>query len=189
MVWKSLRLRLSGKSFIAHNGQLANPLNKFTKSLKEVTSKRSKTDADFERMAQIEFCGSLYMNGAGPCIPAEMIEAAAVAGAKKVKAGPKAKAGLVAADHAALEYEGPRTADELWANEDFRLVAGVKVNNSRVMRTRPIFKNWSAVIEIEYDDTMANESSVIEWFQRCGAEVGIGDWRPKHGRFRVEQVV
>lgn len=139
-------------------------------------------------MAEIEFKGGLYMNGDGPCIPAEMIEAAAIAGAKKLKQGPKAKAGLICEKHARLEYDGPRTADDLWLDERFRKVAAVRVNGSRVMRTRPIFTDWSATIEVEYDDTMANESSVVEWFQRCGMECGIGDWRPKHGRFLVEQI-
>ncbi len=188
MAWKTLKLKLSGDTIILHNGQLANPLNKFSKSLKEVSSKRTKTDADFERMAKIEFKGGLYMNSNGPCLTAEIIEALAIAGAKKVKDGQNAKAGLMVTKAADLGYEGPRTADELWEDENFRLVVGVKVGKNRVMRTRPIFRNWSAVVEVEYEDTMANESRVVEWFQRAGREVGACDWRPKHGRFTVEQV-
>jgi hypothetical protein len=139
-------------------------------------------------MAKIEFKGGLYMNSNGPCLTAEIIEALAIAGAKKVKDGQNAKAGLMVTKAADLGYEGPRTADELWEDENFRLVVGVKVGKNRVMRTRPIFRNWSAVVEVEYEDTMANESRVVEWFQRAGREVGACDWRPKHGRFTVEQV-
>ena len=34
--------------------------------------------------------------------------------------------------------------------ERFRKVAGVRVQRNRIMRTRPIFPDWAANLEIEY---------------------------------------
>ena len=53
--YKFYEIEITGISdMIQHNGQLADPLNYFTKQLKAVTSKRPKTDADLEKMAEIE---------------------------------------------------------------------------------------------------------------------------------------
>jgi hypothetical protein len=63
MAWKTLTYRITGDApLIMHNGALANPLSAASKALKQVTSKKKKTDADFERMAEIEFKAGLYMD-------------------------------------------------------------------------------------------------------------------------------
>ena len=46
---------LQGDSLIMHNGQTADPLNPFSKAMKEISGKRKKTDTDYEAMANIEF--------------------------------------------------------------------------------------------------------------------------------------
>lgn len=91
-------------------------------------------------------------------------------------------------NHARLEYEGPRTAEELWADEQYRFVALVRVGMARVARTRPIFNQWSCVIDINVETTLVNPSRVDEWLQAAGTQVGLGDWRPQHGRFQAERL-
>ena len=52
----TLQLTIKGVSpLLLHNGQTANPLNKYARQLKAVSGKRNKTDEDFEAMAKIEF--------------------------------------------------------------------------------------------------------------------------------------
>jgi len=187
MAWKTLRLRITGvRPILLHNGQLADPLNQHSKAMKQISGKRNKTDSDHLQMAKLEFMGALYWNkDLGVILPPEVLEATAICGAKKLKSGPKAKAGLIFEKMAKLEYDGPTGLEELWADERFRLTIGVKVGASRVMRTRPKFDEWSAVIEFDYDDAIANKTEVVEWFYRAGMEVGMCDWRPKYGRFSV----
>src|SRR6185437_8583742 len=36
----------------------------------------------------------------------------------------------------------PRKPDELWDDPNYRLTKAVKVQSSKVMRTRPLFKTW-----------------------------------------------
>jgi hypothetical protein len=171
-----------------HNGQLADPLNYFTKEMKKVSGKRAKTEADFEQMARIEFLGGLYLADGEPCIPGELIEAAFTEAARKRKRGQQAKAGILADGMFPLMYDGPRKPEELWQNEAFRLTTGVKVQRNRIMRTRPLFREWVADIHIDYQPSILNKSEVMDVAALMGAEVGLGDWRPKFGRFRAEVV-
>jgi len=168
---------------------MADPTNKFARSLKQISSKRTKTDADYEEMARIEFIAGLYMSSTGPVIPQNMIDAVTVAGAKKSKNGQVAKAGCFALGHAKLEYDGPRTVEGLWADERFHFSAIVKIGTARIARMRPRFMEWSAIIKLMIDDEQVNPERVEEWLRVAGVQCGLGDWRPQNGRFTVERVV
>lgn len=186
MATKKLEMKWTGVvPLIMHSGQLSDPLSKWAKEMKRVSSKRSKTDADHEQMAKIEFFGSLYMGSDGPVVPAENVEAVLIEGAKKVRRGVDAKAGLYVLEHATLEYEGPKDAEQLWSNESFRSRVAVRVQKARIMRTRPIFREWSLAVHIEYEDTLLNHADVLEFAKKAGSIVGLCDWRPKYGRFSV----
>jgi hypothetical protein len=192
MVWNKAKFRLNSDApLLMKNGQTVDPLNKFAKASKEISSKRKKTDADQLELRKIDFMGALYVDSSGaPCIPANVLEAAIIAGAKKSKQGPKAKAGMFVESLAPLEYEGPRTADELYGdgNGPFVDVSPVKVGQAKVMRCRPKFDTWSLEVDLQYDDTMCNKSEVEQWLRDAGSQCGIGDWRPRHGRFTAELV-
>jgi hypothetical protein len=76
MAWQTLTYKLTSSApLIMHNGQTADPLNKWSKSLKQISSKRMKTDADYEEMARIEFMAGLYLGKDGPVVPANLIDA------------------------------------------------------------------------------------------------------------------
>lgn len=188
-MWKKAKYQLTGSApFIPHNGQLADPTNKWAKLMKQISSKRNKTDADYEEMARLEFFGGLYVGADGPVIPASNIEAFLIGAAKKRSEGNLAKAGMFVDTHASLEYIGPRTADELWNDDNFRFSKGVAVNRARVMRMRPIFKEWQVTIEVNYDDEQINPSTLDIWGKIAGDVIGVGDWRPKYGRFEAVRV-
>lgn len=189
MAWRTLRYKLTSSApLIMHNGQTADPLNKWSKSIKEISSKRAKTEADHQELARLEFMAALYLDENGPVIPAYVIEGALVAAAKKTKEGTLAKSGCYCLEHARLDYEGPRQAAELWNDERFRLSAIVRVQTDRVRRTRPIFQNWSALVSISVEDTLVNPARVDEWINTAGSQIGLCDWRPQHGRFTVEKM-
>ena len=84
-----------------------------------------------------------------------------------------------------LEYEGPRKPDQLWADERFRLRAPAKVGAVRVIRTRPRFDDWSATIVVKYLPTLLNPGEIRGFLVAAGEQIGIGDWRPRFGRFQV----
>ena len=169
-----------------HNGQLNDPLNSITKEIRKISSKRGKTDADQEEMARLEWHGGLYLHNGKPCIPGEVLEATIFNAAKKTKRGKQAQATIWCSGNYPIEYNGPKTIDELWAaNGDFRLTCRARIGPAGVMRTRPIFREWSALIEIRFDDTVLNPAEIREIVVTAGEVVGLMDWRPRFGRFVV----
>ena len=189
MNYRQLKFRITGETpLVMHCGRLANPLDKFSKAMKRVSGKKAKTDADFEELARLEFLGGLYLHNGEPCLPGECMEAALIEAARKQKKGQSAKSAIISDGNYPLQYDGPRTPDELWSDERFRLVAGVKIQRNRVMRTRPIFREWAAEIVIDYMPDVLNKSEIEEMIQVAGRIIGVGDWRPKFGRFSAQPI-
>lgn len=186
--YRSLTYKIIGASpLLMHNGLLADPLNEHSKAIAQVAGKRRKTEADHLRLAELEFLGSLYLAGGAPCIPAEMMEAALVRAAAQERRGPKARAGLVVRDDLRLEYEGPTDPHALWLDTAFRFRVAVRIGASRVMRTRPQFKAWAAALTIDYLPGLLNPQDVGNFVTTAGEQIGVGDWRPRFGRFWVEE--
>ena len=77
----TVNVRLEGhQPLIIHNSQLANPLNKWSKLMKDVTSKRKKTDADLLELQRLEFMGGMYFDDlVGVYVPGQWFEATVVA--------------------------------------------------------------------------------------------------------------
>ena len=173
---------------LMHNSRLANPRDKFTKALKEVTGKRKKTDADYDEMSRIEFFGGIYIDEKGhPCIPGENLESMIIEGAKKIRRGPAAKSGIICDGNFHLGYTGPKSVEALFANDNFVDIRPVGVQRSKVMRTRPIFKEWKLSFVVTYDEGIVNESEVVQFIENAGQSCGLGDYRPRFGRFRIEE--
>ena len=182
-------LKITGLTpLIVHNGQLADPLNKFSKAMKAVTGKRKKVDADYEELARLEFLGGLYLKDSRPCMPSQALEAMMISAAKKQRKGADFKSGMLIEESPYIEYDGPTNPDELWADERFRIVAGVKVSQSRVMRTRPQFPEWSIRFGVTYIEELLNKRDIIEVATIAGWQIGLCEWRPKFGRFKAEVI-
>ena len=191
MAWKSLALKFVGsRPLLMHSGRLADPLDEFTRAIQKVSKKWAKTEADHEQMAKLEFLGGFWLAGEPlrPVLPDTAIHACLIAGAKKTRNGPAAKAGLLCEQHATLEYDGPSSPEELWEDKRFRFRTGVRVQQARIMRMRPIFHDWQATVNVEYEDSLLDEVQVVGFAQRAGFEAGIGDGRPRYGRFTAELV-
>ena len=187
---ETLKCKIVGVSpLLMHNGRLANQADSYAKAMKEISSKRKKTDADYEEMARLEWFGGLYLADGKPCIPGYVFEGCLIGkggAARKERMGKEAAAALWVMEDFSLQYEGPKDPYELWEDEAFRLQALVIVNSSRVMRTRPMFKDWSADVEVDFNPELLNEDQVRRWVEVAGEQVGLMDWRPKFGRFTVE---
>lgn len=185
MSHRSLTFKIQGVSpLLMHNGRLADPMNEFARSLKAITGKRDKTDADYEEMARVEWYGGMYTDNGKPCIPGEVIEAVLITAAKKTKRGKQVMGGLYCPENALLEFDGPQDLEERWADANSRLTCGCKIGKNRVMRTRPRFNEWALEFTVMYDPHQLNESAIKEIVNTAG-EMGLCDWRPKFGRFVV----
>lgn len=173
---------------LMHNGQLANPLNPFSKKMKAITGKQKKTDADLEALAKLEFMGSLYLDKKGePCIPDDVIDGFFGAAARSLKKGKESKAGISANGNFPLIYKGPRDPEKLWLDESFRDTRGCKIGMKKIMRTRPIFTVWSVEFFVSFDDEIINVTDVQDILKVGSSRAGFGDYIPKFGRFAVEE--
>lgn len=181
-----MKCRIIGVSpLLQNNGQMADQLNPIVKEMKKITSKRMKTDADIEQMAKLEFLGGLYVQDGKIVIPGEVIEGALVNTAKQFKKGKTMLSAAFCETSFPLEYAGEQDYKKRVDIPECRKTMGVVIKRNRIMRTRPIFHNWAANIELMYDPEQINLSEIKDILQRAG-EKGIGDYRPKFGRFRVE---
>ncbi|MCS3928991.1 hypothetical protein M2175_004022 [Bradyrhizobium elkanii] len=172
---------------LMHCARLADPLDPLTKALAAITSKRLKTDADHDRIAELEWRGGLWTADGRPCLPPHCLKAVLVEGARRRKKGIIAKAAFLADGPALLDYDGPTDLTELWADERFRHRQMVRVRDALTVRTRPCFPDWSARVSATYLPSMINRAELIEFFKLAGPH-GLGDHRPDFGRFRVEEI-
>lgn len=182
---QSFKAQLKSQApLLLNNGRLANPLDPVAKNIKKFTSKRHKTDADLEEISRLEWYGSLYLKHSRPCIPGVMIDACLINAAKKTKKGMQAKAGLFSVDDFSLIYSGPQEVDTLWQDASFRFVANCRPQGrGTVLRTRPIFQEWSLEVEVAFNDELLNDSDIEQFFITGGHDIGLGNWRPRYGRF------
>jgi hypothetical protein len=188
-MYQALDFRIRGISpLLLHNIQLADPLNEWAKALKAISSKRKKTETDYEEMARIEWFGGLYVDEDNrPVFPGVNIEAAFIDAGKKQRLGEAFKSGLISDGNWRIEYDGPKNADDLWKNQrdKFSDRRAVVVGMARVFRTRPAFRKWELAFTVNFLPDILNKSQVTEAAATLGRLIGIGDYTPRHGRFEV----
>jgi hypothetical protein len=184
-----LRVCLSGeRPLLKHSSRLADPLDPITIELDRLTRKRDKTIADHEQIGRVEWNGGLWLRDNRPCIPAEAIESAFVAASRTRRKGRQAMAGFSCTVSPFIEYEGPTDLSLLWEDKAFRFRFPVTINDSKVMRTRARFPKWSVTVEAEFLPSLLNRNDVLEIFEIAGFREGLGDWRPRFGKFSVKQL-
>lgn len=174
-----------------HNGLMADPTNPLTREIKRIVSKGSKkmTDSDYEQRDRIEWEAGLYWDDdIGLHIPSDNIERCIQLGAQKSRIGKDVQAAVFVAEEAVpVQYDGPKDKDKLYADGRFILRKGVKVQQSRLIRVRPMVPTgWKISFTVEFDDSIINASAISKAMVDAGALIGLGDWRPKFGRFTVE---
>lgn len=115
-----------------------------------------------------------------------MIEAMIRDSGRMTKRGKDVIRGLqVVQDRVMLNYTGPRDIEGLF-KANFYDRRSVGNQTSRVMRTRPMFRNWSAKFEVLYDAEIFNGEDVVSILKTGGAYIGLGDYRPRFGKFSVK---
>lgn len=189
-MYEKLSVEIKGLTpTVMHNGQLSNPLNKWVKAIKLLTGKgKKKTDADIAEIMRLEWMGGLYVDEQHrPCWPGENIAAMIKVAARATKQGKDVERGLQIGGLWPLKYEGPKDLDVLFADERFSMVNSVKVNNSRVIRCRPQFPNWSLEFDLEYLPDQLNPADIKGFIEYAGIYVALSDRRPQWGRFEVRQ--
>jgi hypothetical protein len=175
---------------LMHNGQLADKTNPHTQGLAKLTAKTKKTADDMEEIARFEWQASLYLtpDSGRIAVPSVNILKAIIEGARASKRGKLIEAGVVdAAPFYELKYSGPTDLQALWDTGKFDHRCGVVVSRNRVIRTRPIFREWGLTIDLLVNTHVVDAEFVREALVTAGETKGLGDFRPRFGRFEVIQ--
>lgn len=188
---EQIKIRITGTSpLMMHADTFANPLHPATQAHKELTSKRKKTDEDHLAIARSEFIGGAYWSKEdGFFVPGQNFDATFLAGAKLQKLGTHWKRGaLVLENRVKLQHSGADTPEKLWEMPAFVDCRGVKIAQSKVMRYRPIFLDWTAELTIAVNTDVLNAAEARKAIEDSGALIGVCEYRPRFGRFEVAYV-
>lgn len=181
------------RPYIMHSDRMVDPLDPITKAHKKLTSKKTgKTEADLIEIARLEFFGALYVDSQiGPYVPGDNFQRALADASTMNRLGTKVERGVfIDSDVNPLSYSGPRTAEELWEVESFQyrrsVKQGVGKKAPRIMKTRPIFRQWRCQAHGLLDESQLSFDDLCMIAENAGTFIGIGDWRPRFGRFTAE---
>lgn len=186
-------MQLEGTTAVlVQNKRLADPLDSATKRLNELVrgkAAKDRTEEDIIAIAHAEFDGSMYHDPVlGPYAPTEWLEASLKRGAhmSKKNSGPTLQRSLLFVDDkVALEYAGPRDMDKLWEDENYRFTTLVRnpTSQARVLRTRPMFRQWTLRASAHLDTSQVELDTLVKAGKMAGLYIGVGSWRPRYGRF------
>jgi len=191
---KTMKVKWTGiRPLVMHNGLMADPTNPLVRRIKEITSKGSKklTESDYEERDRLEWDAGLYWDETdGIIVPSDNIERCIQLGAQKSRIGKDVQAAVFcSAPHISVDYSGPKDKDKMFADPRFTLRKGVAVQKARIIRIRPMIPTgWSLSFDVEFDDSIVNPKNLLKAMNDAGSLVGLGDWRPKFGRFLVEEL-
>lgn len=186
----NMKFKITGTSpLLMHNGQTSDPLNEWSKKLKKFTGKRNKTDEDHFEIGRIEFFAGLYTESGKIILPADCIDATLLNAAKRYKLGQRYKSGCYVKTNGVLRFDGDALpVEKLWERGQNALRVAVRVGTAKTMRTRPMFEDWSTEFVVEYFDDSFDADQVRQVVKAAGELIGIGDWRPRYGRFKSEVI-
>lgn len=186
---KVCRVKITGQQLLTHNRQLADPLNEFVREKAKITSKRKKTDDDYLKISELEFLGGLYLDEEKRyIIPDKNIKSMLGDAAKSFKEGPKCKEGITILNHAILSCDGDSLSPQKRFKKGYYRREPLKQGMSVIIRTRPLFTNWSAEFEIFYDESLIDPDMLDRWLDVGARLKGIGDGRPSFGRFEIQEI-
>lgn len=144
---------------------------------------------------EVEAEKGVYRNEAGQCcIPGHALRSCIVSASKAFKAKKGRGSLLSVMAHIIV----PDELVPLLTPNPGKPITTYEVNSQRavvqrqgIIRSRPLFRAWAAEFEVEYDDEIMNEETILAVLAEAGSKVGIGDYRPArggpYGRFDVSK--
>ena len=182
---------LPGVPLIMHNPQTVDPENEWAQRMRPILDKKAKYRSvdELKELAMYEFYSGLYMDGDEYIIPGENVESMFNAASHGVTTISKAKAAgsfFCPVDFRLTEFDGPKDPDKRYKDKMCQDRRCVKIGTSRIMRVRPLFRNWKLRGKVCYLAETFTMDKVFRVLKEAGIKAALGDYRPKFGRFSVE---
>ncbi|MGN1217135.1 MAG: hypothetical protein ACI4TD_04075 [Phocaeicola sp.] len=188
---REIKFKITGTTpLMLNNPQTVNPLNKYAKQLKDLTSKRTKTEEDLFEISHIKFLASLYTDSEGTyIIPNQHFERSVIEAAKERKLGKRFERSFHVFDRCVLDFKDKdKTPEELYQIGDYVDIRPVGVKNVKITTTRVIIFDWSTVVNCCFEDGQIDQKDVIDIFKIAGLRYGIGTYRSQFGKFEVQKI-
>lgn len=180
---------------------LANPLHPLSKEIKQFTGLKKKQDEHHLLIGKLQWKASLYYDEEiGIYLSTKMIFGCFKASARKEKMGMLMKAVIIDCFPGTplIPYQG-LTPETLWEIKNKKgelahvFVETVNVQQSKTMRTRPIFFTWEVKFNLQLNTEILAEKELQRIIERAGQEYGFGELRPQlanghFGRFTLEKM-
>lgn len=177
-------------SMMQHNIRLRNPLDPYTRKLKQLTKKRNQTDEDLAQIVQIESRGAIYETHDGLVgLPTANVWRSIHEAAKAFKRGKDIERALSFDFEISPLVIGGRTytADEYLTDPDhidYRAVA-----HPSAMRSRPIISDWTSEHHFELATDVLMFEDLEPLVLRAGRLSGVGDARRLgYGRYTARVI-
>lgn len=133
----------------------------------------------------------LYVNKKMQIIqPSVHIERALIEAGKKIRIKGQGKATYSKLFGSMISVYPEDIVHEIQDVDMFKCLVVIPSTKGRIMRCRPILREWALTFDIEYDVEI-DPMSILEALRIAGRYVGVGDWRPekkgKYGKFKLDE--
>lgn len=183
-----ITVHLTGTSpLLMHNPRMVDPEFEINVRLKELTSKRKKTQEDLKQIERLEWYGGLYEDNGVIVQPTSKPRKCIIGTARINKLGKSMERALSFTSlYVPMIYDGPKKIDDLFNDPRFTSRLSVGLSGKRVMRVRPQFPaGWQLVLDgVFIEDAGVNFDEFVRTVEMAGVVEGIGDNRINgYGRF------
>lgn len=150
--------------------------------------KKRKSLEDEAKLRELEWELRLYLDAdIGPYVPGKNVKEMLRSAATKWRRGEDIKRSLIVIPYRIpLLYDGPRDQPGLW-EAGYRytaMVSNAGIGSGRVLRCRPMFKDWSLDVPLAYDPEEIDSDFLAMAVERT-QKYGLGDYRPEFGSFKA----
>lgn len=151
-----------------------------------------------QKRMKAEWLEALYLRDGVVGLPNDNIFSCLLDGAARLRSKDAVRCGVyVVEEFVPLRvYSGPDDnrgrvlqgdPDTYYKNEHID-IRGVCLNpkaKTRGDRCRPIFRHWGLTFHLCYDGALIDHNLLKQVLEKAGDFVGLGDYRPRFGRFRL----
>jgi len=180
--------------------QLSNPYAVTSRRLgSEIKAARKKQDEDKlirleKEMAENDWESSAYYDEKANqfFLPDTVVIACIKAGATLAKRGRDIDRAVIVNEQTVpiTDITKHKSLAAYWADPAFHLSTACKIppkTGVLVWKTRSMMPTgWSLEFTVDFEERLIEQKTLIEAMNEAGVMCGIGGWRPKFGRFKVE---
>lgn len=206
MTVRSLTVSIEGTApLLCSNVANSDPLGEGAKQKAFFHGKKKKSDDDHRALRVLDWLQSGYWTHTGevmideaenqvgfdgfsvPYLPGSNFQRCIRNGATKWKLGKDTLRAIVVTSNAAIEFDGPKDAVEMWNSRSpkFQLASftgrGVWINRLYI----PV---WACQFDLTLDDEILSVDQLRRILNMSGKGEGLGTWRPRYGRFVVNSI-